>query len=442
MMSSSPSALKGPKLTLMVNTNQLSRLDTGSTTPRSVSQTPSSTTADFGENLELDHSATERVFRVLSSKDSTPHPGFEDDEPQTPMAETPLVRKPRPVVNKMLNEKINKFLNNITQVSADTNKELVQENRGLHQRVVALERNEHHLIKSLRENQTALRKQFDEELHDKQETLEARIRELEKQLAEKDGRISELSAQVMPAPTPVVAGAMTDADIATWYETRSKSWVTWVDEFAHPSPNRMAELHPLQQHEVIEGVGNFVRLTDDGRLPMPLAAGVKGNNPSLNTTQLLLQGMLNDFIVAEVLESPFWVFSALSKQGFDVESPMMQGSRGSDSQLSPMAFRLDLASFSNDGVPAPMPSPFTIPPAPTTARSISMLSPRHAPPMFTPLSSLSINTKGLSMQYCLPTKGDMEDLVTLMARSTYPCCPCSFFFCSSLTRSRSTTKGR
>lgn len=438
MISSSPSTLKGPRLTLVVNTGQLSQLNGGrpnSPTLKSVTQTPSSTTVEYGDHMELNLSATEtagRVFRVLSSKDSTPHPGFdttphpgfdstphpgfEDDDPTTPVMETPIVRKPRPIVNKMLNDKIGRFLNTITQSAGDINSNLAQENRGLQQRVLALERNELHLMTSLKENQAAERQQLEDEFRAKQETLDAKIKELERQVAEKEGRISQLTAQVVQSSATMTAG-ITDADIATWYETRSKSWSAWVDEFAHASPNRLAELHPLQQQEVNEGVQNFVRLADDGRLPAPLAAGFKGSTSSLNTTRLLLLGMLTDFIVTETLESPFWIFSALSKQGFDVESPMMQGSHGSEAHMSPMAFRLDLAKFENDGAPAPLPSPFMVPPAPTTARSISMLSPRHAPPAFTPLSSLSINTKGLSLQYNLPTKPDMEDLETLLTRS-------------------------
>lgn len=426
----------------MVNSLQLSQLNGGRPnppTPKSVTQTPSSTTVEYGDHRDFSLSATEqtpdRVFRVLSSKDSTPHPGFEDstphpgfeddmDDPTTPVMETPIVRKPRPIVNKMLNDKIGRFLNTITESAGDVNNNLVQENRGLQQRVVALERNEHHLMTSLKENQAAQRQQLEDEFQAKQEALDARIKDLERQVAEKEGRISQLTAQVVKS-TATVTASITDADIASWYETRSNSWSAWVDEFAHDSPNRMVELHPLQQQEVNEGVQNFIRLADDGRLPPPLAAGFRGSASSLNTTRLLLLGMLTDFIVTETLESPFWIFSALSKQGFDVESPMMQGSRGSEAHMSPMAFRLDLASFENNGAPAPLPSPFIVPPAPTTARSISMLSPRHAPPVFTPLSSLSINTKGLSLQYNLPTKPDMEDLETLLTRSKCAYSPAS-----------------
>ena len=420
MISASPSVLKGPKLTLVVNTTPLSQLNAPHHgTPR---QTPFSTTAEYGEHQKPTLSAVsapeggERVFRVLSSQESTPHPGFED-EPLTPVAETPMAqRHDGPVFNKMLlNEKINKFLNTITHTSSDEG--LAYDNRNTRQRAKHAEREEHHLVRSLKENQAAQRKQFEEELREKKEALESRIRELESQLAEKDNRILELAAQVPPPPAPVPA-AMTDADVTTWYETRSSSWLAWVDEFVHPNPDRMSELHPLQQQEVLEGVRRFVRLTDDGRLPAPLASVIRRDSSSLNVTRILLRGMLTDFLVTETLESPFWVFSALSKQAVDVESPMMQGSQGSDSFVSPMAFRLDLANVNSTGMPPPMPSPFTIPPAPTTARSISMLSPRRAPPVYTPLSSLNINTKGSSVQYCLPSRPDMQDLEKLLARST------------------------
>ncbi|KAK1830929.1 hypothetical protein QBC39DRAFT_259930 [Podospora conica] len=423
----------------MVSSAQLARLEAAKggpqpQTPRPTLvhetgyiQTPSSTVVEYGDPMELNQSASERadrVFRILSSHSSTPIPGHDEDDMDTPIAsvETPIARRPRNG-GKMVNDRISKFLNSLGQATNDSSKELSQENRNLQKRVVSLERNEQHLIKSMKEAQTAQRLQLEDELRKKQEALEARIKELEQAVVQKENRISELASQRPTAPCVGVVAGMSDADVATWYETRSSSWAAWVDEFAHDSSNRLAELHPLQQHEVYEGIRGFVRLTDDGKLPAPLSLDNQGDS-QLCSTRLLLLGMLSDFFVTETLESPFWVFSALSKQGFDLESPVLPRSE-SQAYMSPMAFRLDLANWSNDetnkttlaSLPPPLPSPFNVPPAPTTARSISMLSPRHAPPVFTPMSSLSVNTKCMSLQYNLPARADMDDLLTLLSRT-------------------------
>jgi hypothetical protein len=437
MMTASPSALKGPRLTLKVSGAAMARLDpsnTGVQTPMPSIQTiptPSSTIVEYGgEGAELDMTAAERANHIFKMWMSS---GRIDENSTTEAYEplgnvTPVIRKPRPANTKVVNERLGKFLSGLGQAAGDPNKELVQKNRGLHERVAVLQRNEQRLLEdnqdlsshvlSLQQSQEAQKRRFEDELRLKQAPLEAKIRELEQQIAHQNERLFKLTLQPKPSPARVTApelpkvdarssipAAMSDADVASWFNTRSASWTAWVDEFAHDNANRMSELHPLQQKEVLGGVEDFVCLTKDRKLPEALLP---------NSTRLLLNGMLSDFIVRETLASPFWVFSALSRQGSEAESPTT--SRQSSSGVSPTGFRMDYAMFSNVGF-APCPSPYTVPPAPTTARSISMLSPRHAPPQVTPLQSLSINTKGLSSRYRLPVKSEMEDMLTLLMRS-------------------------
>ncbi|KAK0652701.1 hypothetical protein B0T16DRAFT_455044 [Cercophora newfieldiana] len=434
MMTASPTTLKGPRLTLVVSGANMARLDAaGIQTPLSSIQTPSSTTVEYGDNFDFDMSAAEKANHIFKAWLSSGRIEEAISESGDSLGDvTPVIRKPRPANPKLVNDRMGRFLSNLGQATGDPNKELVQENRGLHQRVAVLQRTEQHLKKdnhelnshvlSLQQSQEAQKRRFEDELRMKQAPLEARIRELEQQLAAQNERIFKLTLQPKPtsprqapavvksaeAPTSIVS-AISDADVASWFETRGASWASWVDEFAHDNASRMVELHPLQQQEVLSGVEKFIRLTEDRKLPEPLTSG-----GSLNVTRLLLQGMLSDFIVTEALASPFWIFAALSKQSFDVESPTT--SRYTSSSQSPTGFRMDYAMLSNVGL-APCPSPYIVPPAPTTARSISMLSPRHAPPHITPLASLNINTKGLSLPYGLPEKPEMDDMLSLLMKT-------------------------
>ncbi|KAK0619632.1 hypothetical protein B0T14DRAFT_603392 [Immersiella caudata] len=441
MMTASPSPLKGPRLTLLVNSTTITRYESspksGIQAPMSSILTPTSTTVEYGDGLaDSEMSVTDRTNHIFKLWLNTVR-----DEPAESTAThgdvTPVIRKPRPINTKLpaVNERLSHFLQGLGQATGDPNKHLVQENQGLHKRVATLQRSEEHLLRdnqdlnmhvvALQESQEAQMRRFENELRLKQAPLEARIRELEEQVAHQNERLFKLTLQ--PKPSPVQAAqpeptvfpepetpAMSDADVAEWFATRSSSWASWADEFAHRNPNRMAELHPLQQQEILGSVKSFVRLTTEGKLPAALKANVFGPDAS-NVTRLLLQGMLANFIASEVLTSPFWILSALSKQGSELDSPRTNSELG-----TPIGYRMDYAMWSNTGL-APCPSPYSVPPAPTTARSIAMLSPRHEMPQRTPLHgrlTLPLNTKSLTPQYNLPLKPEMEDLLTLLMKAT------------------------
>ncbi|KAK4450205.1 hypothetical protein QBC34DRAFT_297719 [Podospora aff. communis PSN243] len=438
MSTSQPSTLKGPRLTLLVGGAAAARRDPATLqVPVTVSsiQTPSSTTVEYGDHVDLDMTAAEKanhIFKMwLSSgriEESVNEAQAQDSHSDAPPV-TPVIRKPRPANTKLVNDRLGRFLSGLSQATGDPNKELVQENKGLHQRVAVLQRTEQQLSKdnqdlnshvlSLQQSQEAQQRRFEDELRLKQAPLEAKIRELEQQIAHQNERLFKLTLQPKPVPASPpkaprsepntsIASTMTDADVASWFATRGASWAAWVDEFAHDNPNRLAELHPLQQSEILGNIEHFVRLTDDRQLPEPLAS-----SPSLNVTRLLLRGMLSDFIVTETLASPFWVFEALTKKEPLDHSPPT--SRPNPRGASPPGFSMDDAMWNSTGF-APCPSPYNVPPAPTTARSISMLSPRHGPPQVSPIS-LTINTKGLLRQYRLPAKPEIEDVMTLLMRT-------------------------
>ncbi|KAK1756710.1 hypothetical protein QBC47DRAFT_168655 [Echria macrotheca] len=467
MMAAKPGApLKGPKLSLIVGTPILARLEAasappGTQTPRSNIQTPSSTVVEYGDGLDLELSAAERAERIFSLLAAqlqaqggatpivteaprlqtngtnhvhiaTPISEVHEFYIPTPIAEVQEAYIPTPISKdhqvtrspdnsnpQLVEERLSRYLQTVGQATGDPNKELARQNHGLHQRVAALQRNEQHLVKdnrdlnshvaSLMEKEDTQRRKMEDELREKA-SLEARIKELEEQVASQNQRITRLTAQAGP---PRITMLMSDADVASWYETRAASWAAWVDEFVHSNPNRLDELHPIQQKEVYGNIQSFVRFTQDGKLPEPLAGSSEG---TFNTAHLLLNGMLNDFIVTETLTSPFWVFEALSKQSFDLESPTVERGAGS---ASPIGFRMDLSGWNGSAANlAPLPSPFVVPAAPTTARSISMLSPGRAPPMFSNFQPLNINTTDLSaLPYSLPAKLEMQDLLKLLMKT-------------------------
>jgi len=72
----------------------------------------------------------------------------------------------------------------------------------------------------------------------------------------------------------------------------------------------MAGLSPAEQQQLCRGLGGFLQLTEDGRLP---AAILDGDCSGLGNGAVgcaLLQGMLTHFLCAEIIVSPGWVFSA------------------------------------------------------------------------------------------------------------------------------------
>lgn len=416
MMATAP-APNGPRMTLVVNRAHLARANASkraSLSPKKTHPHPNlhspKTTHQAAKPDYLTEERPDRVFHILDSKGQAQALHADISPPLTP----PHEREPS-AGQRHMTDKIQKYLDGLAEAHAeDPDDEPPQGNRNPHPQLVAPERSEHYLMKALKMNQDAQRIQYEEN----RLALEAKIRELEKTVAEKDDRIKQLTVQAAraaKAPQPTARPSLSDADVAAWYESRSGSWSAWVDEFAHEDTDRVGGLHPLQLHELRNGVRNFVRLTDDGNLPA--AIFTPGKASPFNTTRLLLYGLLNDFIVREILESPFWAFSAISRHAFDVESPMIPAP-SSGPYKTPAAIHLDTTTgWSSSGLP-PLISPFNIPPAPTTARSLEMLSPRQGPPVSGQHSAMGLATRGLSLQYNIPSKLDIQDLETLLVRST------------------------
>lgn len=257
-MTASPSALKGPKLTLMVNSAHLSKahlsrldqLNSASHTPKpAVMDTPSSTTVEYGDGSDLNLSAADRadrLFIALAAR-SAPEEDDEQTEGETPIGPRPS-RKPGDPSNKVINERVTKFLQTISQAAADPNKELVQENRGLHQRISILQKTEQRLLKdnqdlnhhvaALKQYQDAQEHQFKNDLRQNKAALEARIRALQEQLSQQDEKITQLTLQASKVPEPVpeaepetpkagicptITPTVSDADITSWFATRGNS---------------------------------------------------------------------------------------------------------------------------------------------------------------------------------------------------------------------------
>lgn len=288
--------------------------------------------------------------------------------------------------------------------------------------------------------------------------LEHKVVEQHKQIVEQDNLIGEqdkhitqLESQVTklkPAikPGPEAGLVLSDADISTWFETRTAIWNTWVEDFAHRNPNRIIELHPVQQKELLRGVKNFVRLTSDGQFPSSLLelASKSTNSTSAknkkakNLTTLLLYAILTNFITTEALAPPFWAFTALRKTAELSEQLLKAGSDPASmlaGSMSPVGFRMDLASW--ECIP-PLPASQYIPSdnfahnnmPPPTARSISLMSPRpKAPSVITSLQSAGLETPvGLptAVPSGLPSEGDVRSMHDFLSRvSSTPSTPSS-----------------
>ncbi|KAK3493608.1 hypothetical protein B0T13DRAFT_530870 [Neurospora crassa] len=204
------------------------------------------------------------------------------------------------------------------QMMADPDKELLQENRGLYQRVAALQRTERDLLAENQElvRQLAVFKKHHENRHQQWKDEFQKIKEREKillveaqQLKAKIMRQEEqiLDLAVANAQIENPSPGLTDKQITSWFAERDESWFSWAQNFASRDPNRLSSgLHPLQLYEVCDGVKTFVKLTDDFKLPNELL--VKGTD----MIQAVLHGMLANFICTESLASPFWIFNAIS----------------------------------------------------------------------------------------------------------------------------------
>ncbi|KAK3352127.1 hypothetical protein B0H65DRAFT_507399 [Neurospora tetraspora] len=274
------------------------------------------------------------------------------------------------------------------QTPSDPDKELLLENRGLYQRVAALQRIERDLLaenqellrqfNQLKQHHDVRRKQWRDQLRQREREYEARIHELEDHML-----------QLAIANPTRVAPVQTDKDIIHWFAEQEHARRVWIQDYAHRGHNRLCEgLHPLQLAELCEGVKEFVKLNEDKTLPEELPTN------SSETTQLLLQGLLADFISTEILASPFWVFTAISAGTLESPSVPHPGTE-------PIAtsFRMDLSLFNDI---APMRPIY----APTPG------SPHFPPPLITSMLPQALGNAASALG--LPTQTQMENLYHML----------------------------
>ncbi|KAK1777079.1 hypothetical protein QBC45DRAFT_199656 [Copromyces sp. CBS 386.78] len=242
-------------------------------------------------------------------------------------------------------------------------KELMLENRGLYQRVAALQRTERDLLAEnqdlvrqlaiLTKQHEARRQQWQDEfqgIKEKEKILLCEAQQLKVQVMRQEEQIINLTCtntNSQPAPTPkATPGLLSDQEISAWFAERDGTWYTWARDYASRDPNRLSTgLHPHQLHELCDGVKDFVNVTDGHKLPSELLVG------SIEMVQTLLHGILANFICTEALSSPFWVFNAISSGA--PESPYVAPLTA----ISPGGLRFDHAMlnaipFRNDYVPS------------------------------------------------------------------------------------------
>ncbi|KAK4234095.1 hypothetical protein C8A03DRAFT_18939, partial [Achaetomium macrosporum] len=332
--------------------------------PTHLPETPCSMAAEYGEGVKDTAPPAaviaENIFRVYSGesrsrseasshrrgrvrgpvRSSTPTPT------RSPSAgrSRPRQRGELSPAAQTLNEKVQRFLRSMNTPSPT--EELMKENRSLHQRVAALQRTELDLLNdnqdlaprlaSTQKRQETRRRQWKEELLNREKVFEARIKDLELRLARQEAELMRVALERTRETT-----ALSDNAITSWFATKASAWRGWAEDFAHQDPNRVRSgLHPLQLRELCEGVKPSVRLTDKGELPEGLLTPT--GNDGVHTAQVLLQGMLANFISSEVFKSPFWVFNAISVSTLELESPSVPRLN------SPIGFRMDLAMWNSD----------------------------------------------------------------------------------------------
>jgi len=295
---------------------------------------------------------------------------------------------------------------------SDDARELALENRSLQQRISALQRierdllaenqNQAHQMASLRSHHEARRQRTKEQYREREKLFQARIQELEGRLAQQE---QEILRQRKTSPRG--GSLVSDGEITEWFTTRTGAWHIWADEFAHVDPKRLRSgLLPAQMLELCESVKSFVHLHDGG-LPEELLAS--NGDDGVTAARVLLHGMLANFIVEETLQSPFWIFEALSLTPNDLESPAVVIAN------SPTGSRLEVALWSAVAPPraARLPSKGTmvVGEAPNG---------RSLPPAATSLPSLTLNTNFAPAIPTLPLPGrkDMESLHHLLSNGT------------------------
>jgi hypothetical protein len=313
----------------------------------------------------------------------------------------------------------------------DSTEELAKENRSLHQRIAALQRTETdllsenqslaHKLTSVQKRHESRQKRWKEEVVKREDEFRACIKDLESRLAQKEEELSRIAISRAGETT------LGDIDVTSWLVTKGNTWSEWAHEFAHPDPNRIRpDLHPLHLRELCEGVKDFVRLTDNGEFPEELLAISDGD---FRPAQLLLHGMLANFIVSETLGSPFWVFDVISADALELESPSVPRLNS----ISPIGFRMDLAMWNfNISPPREARSPRPVPAAERLTKPRNVCKPPRLVTSSQPSSSSLGSAIGNSNQ-SLPSRQTMENLYQfLLDRMSY-LEPVSHLSCANLS---------
>ncbi|KAK3326702.1 hypothetical protein B0H66DRAFT_472613 [Apodospora peruviana] len=301
---------------------------------------------------------------------------------------------------ELANSKVNRFLHQMAQQDPpNAEKELLQENRSLYQRISTLQRIEREMLaenqdlmrqyQALRQHHDIRRRQWRDDYRLREKAFATRLQQLKEQIAQQETQMLQMSR----THTKKIAPLLSDMDIVKWFADKDAAWYGWAKDNAfHDSSQLLSKLHPLQLEELCEGVKDFVKLTADGRLPDEILAGGTEMVPTL------LHGMVTNFICNEALASPFWVFSAIGVNALESPSVAAQTSN------SPVGFRMDLAMFSD------------IAPMRSAACAHTPGSPLFPPPLITSLiPPLGINTKMVSMG--LPMRPEMENMYHMLAQA-------------------------
>ncbi|KAK3326701.1 hypothetical protein B0H66DRAFT_167823 [Apodospora peruviana] len=385
---------------------------------RPVSETLSSTLVEYGDEPKLDLSApgvANHIFRSWTARTRTPHDDDSESQASTStvtISQSQDISKSRLASNRRISDKVNTFLYNIGQLLADHDKEFITENRGLHQRIAALQRNERDLLKENQDLAQQLRtfqKQHDgrrRQWQDESRQDKMRLKELEARLAQQE----DLSPTKPNSSELVVS----DSQIIAWFAARGAAWRSWAEQYGYRDADRVQSgLHPSQQKELAREVQGFVHLTETGALPEII---LKNTSPSQsNIAHVLLHGMLANFIVLEAFHSPFWIFDALSGAGdLGLESPNVPHA----SSMSPVGFRMDLAMWNNVGAlrsarhPQAMSAVLANQPALNESRPVAAAVPMHALTLDT--TSIPSHTSLLNLE--LPLKEHMNNLYEFLIK--------------------------
>ena len=318
--------------------------------------------------------------------------------------------------------KVNRFLQSMPQhpqhqyhtprqagsSSYDVDKELLLENRSLHQRISALQRTESQLLSEngemvrqynqLKQHHENRKRQLREEALRREQDLEEQIQQLREQVTRQKEQMLNITAA--PPQPPLIAQLHSDESISLQLAELGDAWQAWAQDFASHDIGRLSTgLHLLQQIELCDAVKGFVKLTGKGQLPDEILQS------GAEMVQIILHAMLANFICTEALASPFWVFNAISS------NDGTNGYGGSANQdvppltavmSTPGGFSFDLSNLED--------------------RSASSFSPRGGgssrfpPPLITSMSpqsfgSVSSPTENLAS----PLRSEMENMSRLLA---------------------------